>query len=239
LAKAGEQLDGESGSLRTCIVTRTRHEPDDMIRFVLDPAGSVIPDIKRKLPGRGVWTLARRAAVEEAVRKKAFARSFRQPVETPADLAGLVEQLLLRDALQSLAMANKAGLAVAGAFQVQEALSTGPVEVLLQAGDGSPSGLAKMRQAARRGAEGPDPGPQSANEAAAKPLIVDFLNSDQIGLALGRTNVIHAALKPGAASNAFAARFRRLASFRSEGVVPASAEQHLEGGGTEDTAKAG
>lgn len=237
MAKTGEQLDEESGSLRTCIVTRARHSPDSMIRFVLDPSGAVVPDIKRKLPGRGVWTLASSSVVDEAVRKKAFSRAFRQPVETPADLSAMVDQQLLRDALQSLAMANKAGLAVAGAFQVQEALATSPVAVLFQASDGSAGGLSKMRQAARRGGGGD--GPEPGETVPAKPLIVDFLNSDQIGLALGRTNVIHAALKPGPASNAFAARCRRLASFRSEGLLPDGAEQLLEGGGTEDTAKAG
>ncbi|MBM3609073.1 MAG: RNA-binding protein [Alphaproteobacteria bacterium] len=204
MAQAERNGDDESGSLRTCIVTRVRRPPEEMLRFVLDPQGSITPDLARKLPGRGVWVSAHRSAVEAAARKGAFARAFRRPVTVPANLAELIETLMLREIRQSLAIANKAGLVLAGAFQVETALAKSPLALLIQARDGSAQELAKMRRLFFRWPE------------AAQAPVVDFLDGDQIGLALGRTNVIHAALRPGTAGAAFAARCARLAAFLAD-----------------------
>ena len=70
------ELD-ETGPERTCVVTRRKGQPDDMIRFVAAPDGTVVPDLKRKLPGRGVWVTASAATVAEAVKKGSFARGLR------------------------------------------------------------------------------------------------------------------------------------------------------------------
>ena len=43
---------------RMCVATRTVRPVDDMIRFVVGPDGEAVPDLKRKLPGRGVWVTA-------------------------------------------------------------------------------------------------------------------------------------------------------------------------------------
>jgi predicted RNA-binding protein YlxR (DUF448 family) len=115
----GESPEGGKGSLRTCVVTRAKLAPDELLRFVLSPEGIATPDLRRKLPGRGVWVQTSRDALAEALRRKAFTRGFKAPVNAPADLPELVEALLLKDALQSLAMANKAGQAFAGAFKVE------------------------------------------------------------------------------------------------------------------------
>ncbi len=114
-----------------------------MLRFALGPEGEVVPDIRRKLPGRGVWTSLSADAVVRAVSKGAFARAFRDKVAATADLARDVDMLLERDALQSLSMANKAGLVVAGAFKVDAAIADGGIAVLIQASDGTADGLAK------------------------------------------------------------------------------------------------
>ena len=108
----------QAGSERTCIVTGTKDVPEAMLRFALSPDGSVVPDIRRKLPGRGVWTRLSFDTVSRAAAKQAFSRAFRAKVEAPASLAETVDALLERDALQSLSIANKAGLVVAGAFKV-------------------------------------------------------------------------------------------------------------------------
>ena len=73
---------------RTCIVTRRQAAPDELIRFVLGPDGAVVPDLKRKLPGRGCWVTAERRHVDEAARKKRFREAFRKKVAVPADLGG-------------------------------------------------------------------------------------------------------------------------------------------------------
>src|SRR5947209_5015013 len=153
-ARAAEQLprwvsEEESGPERTCIVTGVNGGPDAMLRFVLSPEGMVVPDIRRKLPGRGAWTTLSIGSVRRAAEKNAFSRAFRKKAEASANLANAVDNLLERDALQSLSMANKAGLVVAGGFKVDAAIADGSVAALIQAADGAPGGLAKREQALR------------------------------------------------------------------------------------------
>ena len=105
----------ESASERTCVVTGEKGPPDAMLRFALSPEGVVTPDIRRKLPGRGVWTRLDRAVVARAA--KGFARGCRRPVDASLELAAQVDALLLDDALRFLGMVNKAGLVVAGAVR--------------------------------------------------------------------------------------------------------------------------
>src|ERR1700677_2662607 len=106
-----------------------------MLRFALSPDGAVVPDIRRKLPGRGVWTQLSFDTVSRAAAKQAFSRAFRAKAVASASLAETVSGLLERDALQSLSIANKAGLVVAGAFKVDLAIEAGVVVALIQAGD--------------------------------------------------------------------------------------------------------
>jgi uncharacterized protein len=192
------------GSERTCIVTGAKSAPEAMLRFALGPDGAVVPDIRRKLPGRGVWTELSFGTVSRAAAKQAFSRAFRAKAEAPAALAETVGSLLERDALQALSIANKAGLVVAGAFKVDSAIEANEVVALIQASDGAADGAAKRARAlsAKLGPE--------ANAIAR----VDIFSSRQLDLALGRANVIHAALKHGAASSAFLARADRLRRYR-------------------------
>ena len=185
-------------------MTGAKGEPEAMLRFALSPDGSVVPDIRRKLPGRGVWTRLSFETVRRAAAKQAFSRAFRAKAPAPASLAEMVDALLERDALQSLSIAKKAGLVVAGAFKVDAAIEAGSVAALIQASDGAPDGATKRARALR--AKG---GPE-ADEVVS----VDIFSSGQLDLALGRANVIHAALKHGAASSAFLARADRLRRYR-------------------------
>ena len=81
---------------------------------VIKPDGTVVPDVKRNLPGRGLWVTATRTAVETAVRRKLFAKGFKREVRAGADLAEVTDRLLERAALDSLSIAGKAGTAVTG-----------------------------------------------------------------------------------------------------------------------------
>jgi len=192
------------GSERTCIVTGVKDAPEAMLRFALSPDGAVVPDIRRKLPGRGVWTRLSFEAVRRAAKKDAFSRAFRAKAQASSELADAVDALLEQDALQSLAMANKAGLVVAGAVKVDLAIEAGKAAGLVHATDGAPNGAAKRVKA-----------------FAAKPgetgtiSVVNLFSSSQLGLALGKANVIHAALNSGAATNAFLARAERLRRYRA------------------------
>lgn len=79
---------------RTCIVTREAAEPDELIRFVVGPDNSIVPDLKRKLPGRGCWVTADRLHVDKAAGKNLFARVFKKDVTVSPDLGALVDALL-------------------------------------------------------------------------------------------------------------------------------------------------
>ena len=197
--------DHDGGPKRTCIATGAKGSPEAMLRFALAPDGSVVPDIRRKLPGRGVWTSLSADAVRRAAAKGAFARAFRARADAKPDLADAVDALLERDALQSLSMANKAGLVVAGAFKVDSAIEDGRVAALIRASDGAADGAAKREQAVQR----------RLGAAAGTVERINLFSSRQLDLALGKANVIHAALKSGAATSAFLARAERLRRFRA------------------------
>lgn len=211
-----------AGSERTCIVTGMKDVPEAMLRFALSPDGSVVPDIRRKLPGRGVWTRLSFETVRQAAAKQAFSRAFRAKAEASASLAETVDALLDRDALQALSIANKAGFVVTGAFKVDSAIEAGQVAALIQASDGAADGAAKRDRALRA----------NLGPAAEAVVRVDLFTSGQLDLALGRANVIHAALKHGAASSAFLARADRLRRYR-EGEAGA-ATLSVRGGETAD-----
>ncbi len=195
-----------------------------MLRFALAGDGSVVPDIRRNLPGRGVWTRLSFEAVRRAAAKGAFARAFRAKAQAPAFQAETVDALLERDALQSLSIANKAGLAVSGAFKVDAAITAGGVAALIQASDGAADGASKREQALR----------VKLGPAAGTIARINVFSSSQLGLALGKANVIHAALKSGAASSAFLARAERLRRYRASEADAATRTQ--SGGAPADSA---
>jgi hypothetical protein len=197
----------ERDTERSCIVTRRREPPEAMIRFVLGPDGVVTPDIRAKLPGRGVWVGASAQLVAEAAKKRMFARGLKEQAETPPELAQDVDRLLENDCLQMLALANKAGAATCGFNKVEDVLSKGAAAVLLEAADGGADGKRKLRQIVRRAAA-------QGHEKDGVPAIVGLFTSNQLDLALGRTNVIHAALASRGPGESFLARCRRLAAYR-------------------------
>jgi hypothetical protein len=206
--RKGERRD-EGGSERTCVVSGEKGPPEAMLRFVLSGAGEVVPDLRRKLPGRGVWTRLDFAVVRQAAAKQAFSRGFRVHVDAPPELAEEVDRLLERDALQFLSIVNKAGLIVTGAAKVEAAIRAGALVGLIQAADGAPDGASKLERllCARLG---------EAAEAVGR---INLFSSRQLDLALGRTNVIHAALNAGEASAAFLAKVARLTQYRASAAT--------------------
>src|ERR1700704_234923 len=108
--------DGEAdgGPLRQCAVSRAQKPPEELIRFVAGPDGAIVPDLARRLPGRGVWVDATREAVAAAVRKGVFTRSLKRQISIPSDLPATVERLMARRVADALSITNKAGLVVAG-----------------------------------------------------------------------------------------------------------------------------
>jgi len=186
---------------RFCAATRTVQPVSELIRFVIGPNGEAIADIKSKLPGRGIWVTATRDALGEAIKRKAFARGFKREVRLPADFVERTERLLERSALDVLAIAGKAGLVAAGFTRAETALAGKEVVALLHAAEASPAEARRLDGAWRR--------------QAGSPVVIGFLTSAQLDLALNRPNVVHAALLAGPASETFLARCRRLERFRT------------------------
>ena len=202
----------EQGPERQCAVTRLRHAPEDLLRFAAGPDGLVVPDLKASLPGRGVWITCARDIVEKAVSTGVFPRAFKSAVKAPDDLAMQADRLLERAALQRLSLANKAGLVICGFDKVSQALRTGRV-TLLHAGDAAADGCRKLDRLQIAAAHGSDPA-----ESA-----VRHFNAEQLSLALGRPNVVHAALKQGGPSGKFLDAVARLEKFRAGSAVHAAA----------------
>jgi len=204
-----EELDagpkaGRFAAERTCALTRAQKPVDEMVRFVVGPDGAAVPDIKRKLPGRGLWITGTRSALREALQRKVFARGFRKEVRVAADLVESTERLLARAALDALAMANKAGLVLTGFSRIEAALGRERLVALLHGADAAADGKRKIEAAMRR----------HNRVETGPPVIIEAFTSGQLDLALGRLNVVHAALLAGSASETFLARALRFERFR-------------------------
>lgn len=219
LALADPDLDNgprtdRSATMRMCAVTREVRPIDELIRFVVSPQGEVVPDLKRKLPGRGLWVSASHRTVAEAVRRHQFSKGFKREVRAAPTLAADTEALLVRSATEALAMAAKAGQVVSGFSKVEGALTLrqaqSQVRALIHASDGAADGIRKLDAIVRQ-----KPGnPGESQDFPQEFPIVTALTSAELDLALGRSNVIHAALLAGPANKTFLSRSQILVRYR-------------------------
>jgi predicted RNA-binding protein YlxR (DUF448 family) len=175
-----------SGPLRTCIATSEQTTPERLVRFVVGPDGEVVPDLARRLPGRGMWVRAERSAVERAIARNLFARAARSSVRAPADLADRLERLLLERVLADLGRARRAGRAVAGFAKVEELIARGKAGLLVIADEAEGDGLRKL-------------------EASGMPL-VRLGDALALGSIFGRERTVYAAVVHDDAAGAFIQR---------------------------------
>jgi hypothetical protein len=192
----GGRNEDRDGPERRCIATGESAPKAGLVRFVLGPEGAVVPDVAGKLPGRGIYVTASRAALDRAAAKGLFARAARQPVRVPEGLADLVEGLLARRLIDLISMARKAGGAVCGYEKVKDWLVKGEASLLIQASDGSERGKAKLH---------PPPG---------EGRLVTCLTAGELGLSFGRERAIHAALAAGGLTSRVVDEAARLAGVR-------------------------
>jgi len=195
MGRGGRPKEGD-GPDRRCIATGESQPRGGLIRFVIGPDASVVPDLSGRLPGRGIWVTADREALEQAVRRKLFARAARAPVTVPEGLADLVHGLMTRRVIDLISLGRKGGQAVAGYEKVRDWLARGDAAVLVQAADGSVRGKTKLR---------PPAGPDS---------YIGCLSASEMGLAFGREHVIHAALAAGGLSLRVVEEAAKLARLR-------------------------
>lgn len=197
------------GLERLCLATRDVKPVEQMFRYVEAPDGRIVPDIGRELPGRGAWVTATRAALDKAISEGAFARTFRGKGSATPELAEFVDRMLEKAALEALSLANKAGQVISGFARVEAALSERKVAVLIHASDAAADGVRKLDAAAHAAATASRPQPER----------IGFFRGEQLDLALGRSNVVHAALLAHPASASLHARCQRLDYWRKGGLA--------------------
>ena len=195
MGRGGAKKDHSDGPERKCIATGEAQPTHGLIRFVVGPEDQVVPDILGKLPGRGIWVSADRAALELAAKKGLFARSAKAPVKVPEGLVDEVEKQLVRRVVDLISMQRKAGKAVAGYEKVKGWLQSEEAEVLIQAVDGSGRGKSKLST--------PHYG-----------RYIGWLTADELGLAFGRQTVIHGALASGGLTQRVVEEAQRLKGVR-------------------------
>jgi uncharacterized protein len=186
-----------TGPLRRCIVTREVLPKESLVRFVIGPAGEVVPDVAGKLPGRGLWVRAERVALANAVAKNLFAKAARKSVAVPVDLVDRTTALVAQRCLALIGLARRAGQAVCGFEKVRDALRQERIGVVLAASDGAADGRGKLRAL-----------------AGERPTLALFTVAE-LSAALGRENVVHAALAPGRLAEQLIAESARLAGLRA------------------------
>ena len=192
---------GDNARERRDIVSGTVMPDSRLIRFVADPDGNVVPDAGAKLPGRGLWVEASRDAVNKAVEKKLFSRAAKAQVTAGADLSARAEKALVMRMLGDLGIARRSGALVLGFDNVLRTLEGAkPPKVLIEAFDGAADGKRKLYAAAHR--------------MELKCVVIESLTSAELGLALGRENVIHAAVQPGGLAERLTFDAERLSGFR-------------------------
>jgi uncharacterized protein len=196
-AAAVDDAEEPTGASRRCLVTGIVRPKSELVRFVLDPAGEVVPDIAGKLPGRGLWLTAQRDILTEAASKRVFARAAKAPAVVSGGLEDRVEALLAQRCVEILGLARRSGLAVAGFVRVKAALAGGQAAVLVEAVEAAADGQGKL-----------------AALAPALPRI-SCLSGRELGMAFGREHAVHVALGKGRLADLFIGEARRLSGFRA------------------------
>ena len=191
---------------RMCIVTRDRGQPDGLIRFVAGPDGSVVPDLRQVLPGRGCWVTAKRAVIDQAVKRKLFGRALKTEVAVDPDLGAVVDRLLCDSLFGMMNMARKSGQFITGSGKVEDAVRSGGALALMHASDAADDGVRKLRQANTARAMG---------EKEAEIPVFRLFSADELALALGEGAFIHAAALAGQAGEGVVKRAKMLARYRN------------------------
>ncbi|MEP7210916.1 MAG: RNA-binding protein [Alphaproteobacteria bacterium] len=220
--------DAPASNGRRCVATMESKPAAELIRFVLSPDGEVTSDLAGRLPGRGAWVGANRAAVDLALKKGAFARAFKAQAKTVPDLADRIDAMLAKRALDMLGLAKRSGDLILGFDQVRDAVRSSRPACLVEASDGSKDGRGKLLGLARA---------IYADNGREVPVVGCF-SGDEMGMALGRGRVIHACLEQGRFAQAWMGELARLAGFRPVWLSQARADG-LAAGESAETSRSG
>ena len=191
-----ERTESRPVSLRRCLVSGTERPKAELIRFVVGPDGSIVPDLEERLPGRGLWLSADRDVLNTASGGRVFAKAARRQVDVPDDLADRIEALLAARVMDLIGLARRSGSVVNGFEKVRAFLKEGRKGILLAASDGASGGRKKLL---------------GGNSGRTE---LDVLNSAELGHALGREQVVHAIVASGPLAERICREMGRLRGVR-------------------------
>ena len=159
----------------------------------MSPDGEVAPDVRARAPGRGAWIGVSRVQLDAASAKgklkSALQRAFKtNEIHVPVDLGERIEQALRQTALDRLGMEARASNLINGTDRIATAARSGKVHMLLHAADAGEDGRRSLDQAWRVG----------GGEAQG---VIFPEERTILSMALGRENVVHAALTDPAAAS--------------------------------------
>jgi predicted RNA-binding protein YlxR (DUF448 family) len=201
-AAAGSRAVGPE---RRCIASGDVVSTDSLLRFVIGPEGNIVTDLNRELPGRGIWVSGRREMLERAVKKRLFARAAKTAVTVAEDLPDQIETALRRRCLALLGLAKRAGQLTLGYEKVRAALIADQTAIVIAAGDASLRGRKKLLGGTSGG---------NGDATPAGRLVIELFEIEELSLALGRENVVHAALRAGGLADRFVRECHWLENFR-------------------------
>ena len=204
--EAEDDFDFSDVNGRMCIATRESGSPETLLRFVAAPDGTVVPDLKRTLPGRGCWVSPSREAVDKAVAKKLFARALKRDVEADPDLGSVVERLLVAQLIGMMNMARKAGQFVTGAAKVEAAVRSGEAIAVFHSQDAAADGVRKIDQARKAWHLG--------TGAKAEVPAFHLLTGAELEEQMGQNAFIHACVLAGQAGEGVVKRATLLETYR-------------------------
>lgn len=213
-----DQAEVESGArgktlrVRRDIVSGQAMKEAELIRFVLAPNGTIVPDLAAKLPGRGIWVAANREAVNIACSKGLFSRGAKAKAAAGTDLANQIERLLRAKLLELLGLALRSGQLESGFDKVRGMINAEPPAWRIAASGAARDGRNKIRMASKAAWN-------------ATPIIGCF-NAADLGAALGRDDVTHAALREGQLAQRFEREALRLEGFSQ--LIPAGWTTEIE-----------
>ena len=182
-------------TVRKCIVSGKVSEKDLLLRFTLTPDGVVVPDFKKKLPGKGVYVTNSKRLLTEAVVKGAFSKALKSKAKAGNELIEQVENLLRKQALDAVSLSRKAGILVFGLDKVLETIKKNKAAFLLEASDSGQDGQKKA-------------------EAAAKDIkIFKIFKSEELDKELAKESTVYLAFCKSKMADMVEEAFERLTSF--------------------------
>lgn len=197
--------------VRTCVITNEALATNELIRFVASPEGVLVPDVAKKLPGRGVWVKGQKIILEDAnTAKKLTAKASAQLkgklklLAEGEELSKLIEGQLKAQALNRIGLMRAAGQVVTGFEKVASAIKGGKLTVLIEASDAKSDGVRKL--------EGLTRGLKSEIS------VVNMFERDELSKALGGENTVHAALMDRGSAKRFLIDALRLSVFQGKAI---------------------